>query len=168
MWVIGWGGTGGAEGCVHLQHDMVVCAERYAKDVLKITENDRSFSVAKLFFAYGLGNGLYFGLSVGATNILWPGSPSPANVYSVIERYKPTLFYSVPSNYSSLLAYHREHEPDFELSSVRHAVSAGEALPPPLFHLFKERFGIEILDAIGSDDALPLVIPTRPPAALPY
>src|SRR5258707_3677983 len=140
FWLYSSGSTGRPKGCVHLHHDMVVCAERYAKDVLKITENDRSFSVAKLFFAYGLGNGLYFGLSVGATNILWPGSPSPANVYSVIERYKPTLFYSVPSNYSSLLAYHREHEPDFDLSSLRHAVSPGEALPPPLFHRSQERF----------------------------
>ncbi len=167
FWLYSSGSTGRPKGCVHLHHDMVVCAERYAKDVLKITENDRSFSVAKLFFAYGLGNGLYFGLSVGATNILWPGSPSPANVYSVIERYKPTLFYSVPSNYSSLLAYHREHEPDFDLSSLRHAVSAGEALPPPLFHRFQERFGIEILDAIGSTEALHMFIANRPGAARP-
>ena len=67
---------------MHLHHDMVVCAELYAKNILKITENDRFFSVAKLFFAYGLGNGLYFSLSVGATSILWPGSPSPPNIFS--------------------------------------------------------------------------------------
>src|SRR5215469_14863829 len=166
FWLYSSGSTGRPKGCVHLHHDMVVCAERYAKGVLGITERDRSFSVAKLFFAYGLGNGLYFGLSVGATNILWPGSPSPPNVYSVIERYKPTLFYSVPSNYSSLLAFHREAgRPDFDPSSIRHAVSAGEALPAPLFHRFKERFGIEILDAIGSTEALHMFIANRPGAA---
>jgi benzoate-CoA ligase family protein len=167
FWLYSSGSTGRPKGCVHLHHDMVVSAERYAKGVLRITENDRSFSVAKLFFAYGLGNGLYFGLSVGATSILWPGSPSPPNIYSVIERHKPTLFYSVPSNYSSLLVHHREEGPDFDLSSVRHAVSAGEALPAPLFQRFRERFGIEILDAIGSTEALHMFIANRPGAARP-
>jgi benzoate-CoA ligase len=146
---------------------MVVCAELYAKATLGVTENDRFFSVAKLFFAYGLGNGLYFSLAVGATSILWPGSPSPPNVYSVIEKHKPTLFFSVPSNYSSLLNYRREQGRDFDLSSIRYAVSAGEALPAPLYHRFKERFGVEILDAIGSTEALHMFIANRPGAARP-
>jgi benzoate-CoA ligase len=146
---------------------MVVCSELYAKATLGIRENDRFFSVAKLFFAYGLGNGLYFSLSVGATSILWPGSPSPPNIYGVIEKHKPTLFFSVPSNYASLLAYQREHGPDFDLSTVRYAVSAGEALPAPLYHRFKERFGVEILDAIGSTEALHMFIANRPGAVKP-
>src|SRR5260370_1569412 len=82
FWLYSSGSTGRPKGCVHLHHDMAICAELYAKAVLGITENDRFFSVAKLFFAYGLGNGLYFSLSVGATSILWPGSPSPANIDS--------------------------------------------------------------------------------------
>src|SRR5215831_3530702 len=66
FWLYSSGSTGQPKGCVHLQHDMVVSTERYAKAILKISENDRFFSVAKLFFAYGLGNGLYFPLAVGA------------------------------------------------------------------------------------------------------
>ncbi|HET9181563.1 MAG TPA: benzoate-CoA ligase family protein [Candidatus Angelobacter sp.] len=167
FWLYSSGSTGFPKGCVHLHHDMVVCADLYAKQVLGIRENDRFFSVAKLFFAYGLGNGLYFPLCVGATTILLPGSPSPPNIFAVIERHRPTLFFSVPSNYSTLLAFRRENGPEFDLSSIRWGVSAGEALPAPIFHRFKERFGVEILDAIGSTEALHMFIANRPGAVRP-
>ena len=167
FWLYSSGSTGFPKGCVHLHHDMVVCAERYAKAALGIREHDRFFSVAKLFFAYGLGNGLYFPLSVGATGILWPGSPAPPNIYNVIEQFRPTLFFSVPSNYASLLSYHREQGPEFDLSTVRYAVSAGEALPASIYHRFKGRFGVEILDAIGSTEALHMFIANRPGAVRP-
>jgi benzoate-CoA ligase len=134
--------------------------------VLRITPEDRCFSVAKLFFAYGLGNAMYFPLSVGATAILWPGAPTAANVYSVIERYRPTLLFSVPTNYGMLLAHTREGA-DFDLSSVRYGVSAGEALPPALFERFKARFGVEILDGIGSTEVLHIFISNRPGAIRP-
>lgn len=167
FWLYSSGSTGFPKGCVHLHHDLVVCAETYAKQVLGISESDRFFSVAKLFFAYGLGNGLYFPLCVGATTILLPGSPSPPNIFGIIERHRPTLFFSVPSNYSTLLAFQRENGPEFDLSSIRWGVSAGEALPAAIFHRFKERFGVEILDAIGSTEALHMFIANRPGAIRP-
>jgi benzoate-CoA ligase family protein len=167
FWLYSSGSTGRPKACVHLQHDMVVCAERYAKAILNATEDDRFFSVAKLFFAYGLGNGLYFSLAVGATSILLPGPPRPENVFDVVERFRPTLFFSVPSNYAKLLAHVPEAGRDPDFSSVRHAVSAGECLPAAIFHRFKERFGVEILDAIGSTEALHMFIANRPGAVKP-
>jgi benzoate-CoA ligase len=145
---------------------MVVCAELYAKGVLGISSSDRCFSVAKLFFAYGLGNALYFPFAVGATAILWPGAPAPQYVYAVIEKHRPTLFFSVPTNFGMLLAHQREGG-DFDLSSVRNAVSAGEALPAALFERFRSRFGVEILDGIGSTEILHIFISNRAGAIRP-
>jgi benzoate-CoA ligase family protein len=162
FWLYSSGSTGTSKACVHLHHDMVVCSELYAKGILGINERDRCYSVARLFFAYGLGNAGYFPLSCGATTILDPQRPTPAGIYANIERYRPTLFFSVPSNYAALLTHQRGNGPDFDLSSVRHAISAGEALPAALFERFKERFGIEILDSLGSTETLQMVIANRP------
>ncbi len=163
FWLYSSGSTGRPKGCVHLQHDMVICAELFAKGVLGITSADRCFSVAKLFFAYGLGNALYFPLAVGGTSILWPGPPTPAHVFATIEAHRPTLFFSVPTGYGMLLA----HDTGADLSSIRLAVSAGEALPPALYERFKQRFGIDILDGIGSTEALQMFISNRPDAIRP-
>ena len=162
FWLYSSGSTGVSKGCVHLHHDMVVSTHHYAHAILKINERDRCVSVARLFFAYGLGNAGYFPLSVGATTILSPARPTPAGIYADIERHRPTLFFSVPTNYAALLDHHRQSGPDFDLSSVRHAVSAGEALPAPLFERFRDRFHIEILDALGSTESLHMVTSNRP------
>ena len=161
FWLYSSGSTGHPKACVHLQHDMVVCADAYGRGVLGISAGDRCFSVAKLFFAYGLGNAMYFPLAVGATSILWPGAVTPATVYELIERYRPTLFFSVPTHYAMMLA-HRDDAREFDLTSIRCAVSAGESLPPALFRRFRERFGIEILDGIGSTEVLHIFISNRP------
>jgi len=193
FWLYSSGSTGRPKGCVHLQHDMVICAELFAKGVLGAQSTDRFFSVAKLFFAYGLGNALYFPLAVGGTSILWPGPPTPPNVYNIIEKHRPTLLFSVPTSYGMLLAHGRPeglHDDggradvqvsrdvdsrsadlqvrrDFDLSTVRLAVSAGEALPPALYERFKQRFGIDIVDGIGSTEALHMFISNRPDAIRP-
>jgi len=161
FWLYSSGSTGFPKGCIHLQHDMVVASENYAVKILKICESDRFFSVAKLFFAYGLGNGLYFPLAVGGTSILLPGPPSPENVFSTLERHRPTLFFSMPSNYAALIDFHRESG-EFDLSSIRFGISAGEALPAALCERFTERFGFEILDGIGSTEALHIFISNVP------
>ncbi|HET9847060.1 MAG TPA: benzoate-CoA ligase family protein [Candidatus Dormibacteraeota bacterium] len=161
FWLYSSGTTGFPKGAVHLQHDILYTVVCYAQGVLGITAADRTFSVAKLFFAYGLGNALTFPFAVGATTILWPGPPTAPNVFAQIERFKPTLFYSVPTNYGQLLA-HKHDGADFDLSSVRQAVSAGEALPGALYERFKERFGVEILDGIGSTEILHIFISNRP------
>ncbi|MGC1448819.1 MAG: benzoate-CoA ligase family protein, partial [Candidatus Sulfotelmatobacter sp.] len=162
FWLYSSGSTGSPKACVHLHRDMVVCAELYARNILRMNESDRCYSVARLYFAYGLGNAGYFPLAMGATTILSPSRPSPAGIYADVERYRPTLFFSVPSNYAALLAHHAANGREFDFSSVRQAVSAGESLPAPLFERFKERFGVEILDSLGSTETLQMVIANAP------
>jgi benzoate-CoA ligase family protein len=162
FWLYSSGSTGPPKGCVHLQHDMVISSEAYAKGILRIKESDRCYSVARLFFAYGLGNAGYFPLYCGATTILSPLRPTPESVFADIERYRPTLFFSVPTNYAALLAHRRDDGREFDVSSIRHAISAGESLPGPLFGRFKQRFGIEILDAWGSTEMLHMGLANSP------
>lgn len=160
LWLYSSGSTGFPKGCVHLQHDMLYCTEYYAKSVLGITENDITFSAAKLYFAYGLGNGLYFPFGVGASTVLYPGRPLAEDMFKVVEQYRPTIFFGVPTLYASMLAL-----PDagkrFDFSSVRVCVSAGEALPADILRRWEETFGVQILDGIGSTEILHIFISNR-------
>jgi benzoate-CoA ligase family protein len=159
LYTSGSGGT--PKAVVHQHKDMAAAARNYAEGVLGLRADDRLFSVSKLFFAYGLGNGMYFPLHFGASTILYPERPRADEVAAVIAEHRPTVFFSVPTFYASLL---RESEKGLALdfSSVRLAVSAGESLPGEIFEQFRKRFGIEILDGIGSSEMLHIFLSSRP------
>ena len=161
FWLYSSGTTGFPKGAVHLHHDMTFCAEHYAKGVLQITENDLTYSVAKLFFAYGLGNGLYFPFYVGASTVLSPKRPLPEHIYSTIDRYKPTLFFGVPSSYAAMVQLEVANE-EYDLSSIRYCASAGEPLPKIIFDRWLEKWNLEILDGIGTTEILHIFISNMP------
>ena len=145
---------------------MLVATRSYAEGVLGIRADDRFLSVSKLFFAYGLGNGMYFPLCVGASTILNPERTRIDRVVELVARHRPTILFGVPTFYAALLQeFNRGLAVD--LSSVRLAVSAGEPLPAEVFNQFRERFGIEILDGIGSTEMLHIFISNRPGTARP-
>jgi benzoate-CoA ligase len=166
FWLYSSGSTGRPKGAVHLQHDMVVCADTYALQVLGMTEADRTVSAAKLFFAYGLGNNLYFPLRVGGQGVLYPHRPTPDAMFELIQRHRPTLFFGVPTLYAAMLQV-KEAEKRYDLSCLRFCVSAGEALPAELYRRWQERFGVEILDGIGTTEILHIFLSNRPGRARP-
>ncbi len=162
FWLYSSGTTGFPKGAIHLQHDMLCTAEWVGGGVFGINDRDRTFSVAKLFFAYGLGNALYFPFSVGASTILFPEKPAPERCFEIIERHRPTIFYAVPTAYAAMLAAAERSDRTYDLSSLRVCSSAGEPLPAALYERWKARFGVEILDGIGSTEALHTFISNRP------
>ena len=164
LWLYTSGTTGTAKGAVHRHANIRCVAETYPREVLGITPGDRCYSVAKLFFAYGLGNSAFFPLAAGATAILDPARPTPALVAQRLARYQPTLFFAVPSFYAALLA---ADVPAGALASVRLAVSAGETLPAGIYQRFLDRYGVGILDGIGSTEALHIFVSNRPGAVRP-
>jgi benzoate-CoA ligase family protein len=161
FWLYSSGSTGFPKGAVHLQHDIAATIENYARGVLKMTENDLCFSGSKLFHAYGLGNNMTFPYGVGASTVLFPGRPTPDTLFETITRFHPTLFFSVPTMYAAMLAVH-DAEKKYDLRSVRLCVSAAEALPAEIYRKWKEKFGVEILDGIGSTEMLHIFISNYP------
>ena len=160
FWLYSSGSTGKPKGTVHVHSSMILTVELYARPVLGIEESDVVFSAAKLFFAYGLGNGLSFPLAAGATTLLMAERPTPAAVFKRLTGRKPTIFYGVPTLYAAMLA-----DPGFpsrEGLALRRCTSAGEALPPQIAKGFKERTGVDILDGIGSTEMLHIFLSNRP------
>ncbi len=160
FWLYSSGSTGRPKGTVHRHRDMVVSSQYYGVETLGVREDDICYSEAKLFFAYGLGNNLTFPLWVGATAVLNAGRPGPASSLPILARFKPTLYFGVPTLYAAYLANIATAKPD--LSAVRWCVSAGEALPGDILKRWREATGLWILDGIGSTEALHIFISNRP------
>ena len=152
FWLYSSGSTGTPKGVVHLHGDLILTAELYGKPILGIEERDVVYSAAKLFFAYGLGNSLTFPMSVGATTILAADRVTPALVSNILRTHKPTIFYGVPTLFAAMLASH--DLPSRSDVALRRCASAGEALPEQIGVKWRERFGVDILDGIGSTEML--------------
>ncbi len=160
FWLYSSGSTGAPKGTVHVQSSLINTYELYARPILGIREDDVVFSAAKLFFAYGLGNGLTFPMGAGATAILMAERPTPAAVFACLRRHQPTIFYGVPTLYAALLA-----APDLPARGelkMRRCTSAGEALPAEIGKRWSEHFGVEILDGLGSTEMLHIFLSNRP------
>ena len=160
FWLYSSGSTGAPKGTVHLHSHLIQTAELYARGVLGLRESDTVFSAAKLFFAYGLGNSLTFPMSVGATSVLLPSRPTPADVFAALQKFRPTVFYGVPTLYAAMLA--DPARPRREDMNLRVCTSAGEALPAEIGKRWTEAYGCEILDGIGSTEMLHIYVSNRP------
>jgi acetyl-CoA synthetase len=160
FWMYSSGSTGRPKGIVHLQHDMAYSELAFARHVLKLKPGDICFSVPKIFFAYGFGNSITFPFSVGAATLLLPGQPKPATIFAAIERFRPTVFFGLPTLYTSLTKAENAAATDF--SSLRMALSAAEILSAEVFNGWKALTGLEIVEGLGSTEALHIYLSNRP------
>ncbi len=162
FWLYSSGSTGRPKGTVHVHSSLIQTAELYAVPVMGIGESDVVYSVAKLFFAYGLGNALTFPMAVGATSVLMAERPTPAVVSRVLREYRPTVFCGVPTFYAAMLA--SNDLPQRDEIALRRCLSAGEPLPQDIGRRWVERTGVDILDGIGSTEMLHIFLSNWPGA----
>jgi len=160
IWLFTSGSTGHPKGAVHLQHDLPYNTEVFAKSTMGVHETDLTVSVPKLFFGYATGTNLLFPFAVGGATALFAERSTPEKLFEVIERYRPTILTTVPTMINGMLNV--ENARAHDLSSIRFCYSAGEALPVELYHRWKETFGVEICDGIGSAEMFHIYITNRP------
>jgi benzoate-CoA ligase len=164
FWLYSSGSTGRPKGTVHSHANPYWTAELYGKRLLGIREDDVCFSAAKLFFAYGLGNGLSFPMSVGATTILMSERPTPDATFArwlgQVGGVKPTIFFGAPTGFAGMLASPKL--PRRQDVALRMCSSAGEALPAEIGERFKAHFGVDIVDGIGSTEMLHIFLSNKP------
>jgi benzoate-CoA ligase family protein len=159
FWMYSSGSTGRPKGVVHLHHDAPHTHAAYAERVLGIRESDVVFSPPKIFFAYGFGNSLTFPFSVGASTVLLPGRPDPESVFDTIEKHRPTLFFGLPTLYNALLSHPGSRKR--KLSSLRLCLSAAETLSGDLFAEWQQRYGLAIVEGLGSTELLHIYLSNR-------
>jgi benzoate-CoA ligase family protein len=162
FWLYTSGSTGKPKGAVHVHASLKLTDDLYGAPVAGIKESDTVYSVAKLFFAYGLGNAMTFSLSVGATAVLLADRPTPDGVAALLRKYPVTVFYAVPTFYAAFL--NSPHAPKREDVKIRRCLSAGEALPEEIARSWKERYGVEISDGLGTTEMLHIYLTNRPGA----
>jgi benzoate-CoA ligase len=160
IWLFSSGSTGHPKGAVHLQHDLPYNTEVFAKATMGVNENDLTVSVPKLFFGYATGTNLLFPFAVGGATALFSERSTPEKLFEVIHRYRPTILTTVPTMINSML--NADNARQHDLSCLRFCYSAGEALPVELYHRWKEVFGVEICDGIGSAEMFHIYITNRP------
>ncbi|MFL5426247.1 MAG: benzoate-CoA ligase family protein, partial [Myxococcales bacterium] len=160
FWLYSSGSTGTPKGAMHLQQDLVQTARTYGAGVLKLRPDDVVFSAAKLFFAYGLGNAMTFPFAVGATVALLEGRPTPESVMRILREERPTVFYGVPTLFAAILADPNNGRARGS-DRLRICVSAGEPLPKEIGERWRDRFGADILDGIGSTEMLHIFLSLR-------
>jgi 4-hydroxybenzoate-CoA ligase len=163
FWLYTSGTTGGPKAVVHLHRDLLG-GRPYGSDVLGIGPDDRVFATSKLFFAYALGNALLIPLAAGASTYLHPAWADPDVVERVVRSFAPTAFFSVPTFYGRLLRTDLRRD---TFAAVRVAVSAGERLPPEIHRTWRQRYGLEILDGLGTTETIFMVLSNRPGASRP-
>ena len=156
FWMYSSGSTGRPKGVVHLHHDALYTYESYGKRVLGIRESDVVVSPRKIFFAYGVGNALTSPFSVGATAVLHPGRPDPDAVYGVIERHRPTVLCGLPTLYNALIVHPGAERRD--LSTLRLCISAAETLSQEMFAEWERRYGLRIVEGLGSTEVLHIYV----------
>jgi benzoate-CoA ligase family protein len=159
FWMYSSGSTGRPKGIVHLQHDMVYSDAAFARSVLKLKAGDICFSVPKIFFAYGFGNSITFPFSAGATTLLVPGQPKPAAIFEAIGRFRPTVFFALPTLYVLLTNADGAEAADF--SSLRMSLSAAEVLSTEVFKSWQRLTGLEIIEGLGSTEVLHIYLSNR-------
>ncbi len=160
FWLYTSGSTGQPKAARHLHASPAATAQCFGQGILGITTDDVMFSAAKLFFAYGLGNGMSFPLSVGATTILLPDRPTPDAVLATMAAHQPTIFCGVPTLYAAMLADPRLSR-GLGSNRLRACISAGEALPAEIGIRWRERVGLDIVDGIGSTEMLHMFVSNR-------